>query len=108
MRLEDRGDDDAAVDDEGHEEAEDGAHDDGGLLVVFEVDPDEDEAFGCEDGGGCDCELRVPVKGRREDEAEGAEELEDAEGVPGAAGHGSEGGDAFAYFVEEEELHDAG
>jgi GTPase SAR1 family protein len=50
----------------------------------------------------------VPAEGGGDDQAEGADEFEDAEGHPGLAGQGTEGGDVVADLVEHEDLHEAG
>ena len=44
----------SSVGDEGKEEAQHGAEDGGRYFAVFDVHPDEDEAFDGEDGGGED------------------------------------------------------
>jgi hypothetical protein len=75
--------------------------------VIPGVHRDEDEALDGEDGGGYHAEYRMPMEGVGEDERDGADEFDYAEDLPGLGWHGTEGGHALAYFVEEEDLHDA-
>lgn len=52
----------SSVGDEGHEDAEDGAHDDGGLFRVLHVYPNEEEAFYRKKYGSGHGEDRMPVE----------------------------------------------
>jgi hypothetical protein len=99
--------DEPAVDNEGHKEAEHGAHDDGGDLAVFHVHPYEHEALDRQDCGGQNGELRMPWQSGGKDQADHANELQDAESRPGISRQGTKGRDILAYLVEHEDLHDA-
>ena len=105
-RSEERTQNHAAIGDEGHEEAQHRAHDNGRDLVVLEVHPDEDEALDRQHRGGHYRERRLPVKGGGDDQADRADEFEDAEGHPSFPRQRTEGLDILAYLVEREDLHD--
>lgn len=72
------------------------------------MDPDEEQALDAENDRGVDGKVGVGVKNAREDERDGAEKFEDAEGGPDGARECSEGRDVFADFVEEKNFHDPG
>ena len=57
----------AAVCNEGHDDAEDGTHDDWRLLGGLDVNPDEEQAFDAEYDRGGDGKVRVGMKKARKD-----------------------------------------
>ena len=106
-RSEDRFQDQPAVRDERHEEAQHDAHDDGRDLAVLDVHPNEHEALDRQDRGGHHRERRPPVEGGGDDQADRADEFEDAEDHPGFPRQRTKGRYPLAYLVEHEDLLDA-
>src|SRR6185436_10460599 len=98
-RSEDRLQDQPAVRDERHEEAQDAAQDDRRDLVVLDVHPNEHEALDREGRGCYHRECRIPMKGARYDQPDRADEFEDTEDHPGPPRQRTKGLDPLAYFV---------
>jgi serine/threonine protein kinase len=82
-RSDDRFQDQSAIRDERHEEAQYAAQDDGRDLVVLDVHPDEHEALDRQDRGGHHRERRLPADSTGDYQPDYTDEFEDAEGHPG-------------------------
>ena len=65
--------------DEPHQQAEDDAHNDRPGLALLRVHPDEHQALRRQERGGGGRKHRVPAQGGRDDQADHAEELEEAQ-----------------------------